>query len=132
MSSYQTIFIKEVTAGCGYWLQTNGSNISSGFNNGGCNEHGSRTPPVPLNQWSHVAAVFNDTANTYTLYLNGAAILTESEPRAPIPNSQALVFGQSGCSGCNFERWRGLLDDIRIYNRPLSATEVQADMNGGI
>ncbi len=51
-------------------------------------------------------------------------------PRSP--NTQGLVFGQSGCSGCSFERWRGLLDDIRIYNRPLSTAEIQTDMNGGI
>ena len=35
LSGYQTILIKEVTGGCGYWLQTTGNKISSGFSNGG-------------------------------------------------------------------------------------------------
>ena len=133
LTGYQTILIKEVTSGCGYYLQTTGARIDSGFNSGGCREHSSgSTPAIPLNQWSHLAAVFNDSANTYTLYLNGTAISTINETFAPNPNTQALVFGQSGCTSCGFERWRGLLDDIRIYNRPLSAGEVESDMNAGV
>ncbi len=132
LSDYQTILIKELTAGCGYWLQTAGSNLSSGFHNGGCRETSSTGPPIQLNQWSHVAAVFNDAANTYTLYLNGVAIRTVAESVAPNPNAQALVFGQSGCSSCGFERWRGLVDDIRIYGRTLSSEEIQTDMNNGV
>jgi len=132
LTAYQTILIKEVTGGCGYWLQTTGNALASGFNNNGCREHISGTPTIPLNAWSHLAAVFNDTANTYTLYLNGVAILTENETSVPLPNTQALVFGQSACSGCGNERWRGLIDDIRIYNRPLTATEIQTDLTTGI
>jgi glucose/arabinose dehydrogenase len=133
LSGYQTILIKEVTSGCGYWLQTTGNRLSSGFNSGGCRETVSTTPTIPVNQWSHVAAVFNDSANTYTLYLNGVAIRTVSQTLAPSPNSQALVFGQSGCGGgCGNERWRGLLDDVRIYGRALSSAEISADMNNGL
>jgi hypothetical protein len=132
LNAYQTVLIKEVTGGCGYWLQTTGNRIASGFSNGGCREFVSTTPTVPLNQWSHLAAVFNDTANTYTLYLNGTAILTAAQTVAPVPNTQALVFGQSACSSCGNERWRGLIDDIRIYSRALSATEIQADRDTGI
>lgn len=129
LSGYQTVLIKETTGGCAYWLQTSGTTVSSGFENGGCRDHQSTTPAVPVNQWSHLAAVFNDSANTYTLYLNGTPISTQSETVAPVANSQALVFGQSACGGCGYERWRGLLDEIRIYNRPLSTAEVRADMN---
>jgi glucose/arabinose dehydrogenase len=132
LSGYETVLIKEVTGGCGYWLQTTGNRIASGFNSNGCREYVSTTPTIPLNQWSHLAAVFNDSANTYTLYLNGTAILTASETAAPVPNTQALVFGQSACTSCGNERWRGLLDDIRIYNRPLSAAEIQADRDAGV
>jgi Concanavalin A-like lectin/glucanases superfamily len=28
--------------------------------------------------------------------------------------------------------WRGLLDDVRIYSRPLTATEIQTDLNTGV
>jgi glucose/arabinose dehydrogenase len=132
LSGYETVLIKEVTGGCGYWLQTTDANIASGFSNSGCREYVSSTPTIPLNQWSHLAAVFNDAANTYTLYLNGVAIRTVTETTVPVPNTQALVFGQSACSSCGNERWRGRIDDIRIYNRPLTASEIQTDMTAGI
>jgi glucose/arabinose dehydrogenase len=132
LSGYQTVLIKEVTGGCAYWLQTTGNKIASGFANSGCSEWVSGTPTVPLNQWSHLAAVFDDSANTYNLYLNGTAILTATTSLAPVPNTQALVFGQSACSGCGYERWRGLIDDVRIYNRALTATEIQADRDTGV
>jgi glucose/arabinose dehydrogenase len=131
LNGYQTVLIKEVSGGCAYWLQTAGSNLSSGFSSGGCREHLAGNSPLPLNQWSHVAAVFNDSANTYTLYVNGVAVTTQSETAAPVPTTQALVFGQTGCS-CGFERWRGLIDEVRIYSRPLTTGEIQADMASGI
>jgi Concanavalin A-like lectin/glucanases superfamily len=132
LTAYQTILIKEETGGCGYWLQTADNTIASGFNNSGCREHVSDTPTIPLNQWSHLAAVFDDAANTYTLYLNGVAVLTANETTAPVANTQALVFGQSACSSCGNERWRGRIDDIRIYNRPLTTSEIQSDLTTGI
>jgi hypothetical protein len=55
-----------------------------------------------------------------------------NETNLPSPNSQGLVFGQSACGSCANERWNGLLDEIRIYNRPLTTAEIQADMNSGI
>jgi glucose/arabinose dehydrogenase len=129
LSNYQTILIKETTGGaCGYWLQTTSNKIASGFRNGSCREYVSNTPTIPLNQWSHLAAVFDDSANTYKLYLNGALISTNTETLAPVPNTQSLLFGDDGSS----ERWRGLLDDIRLYNRPLSASEIQTDMNTSV
>jgi hypothetical protein len=133
LSDYQTILIKEETSGCAYWLQTAGTRISSGFANGYCRVHLSgAAPAIPLNQWSHLAAVFNDAANTYTLYLNGTAVSTTAQTAAPVPTTQPLIFGQTGWAGGGFERWRGLLDDVRIYNRALTTSEVQADMGGGI
>ena len=96
LSGYQTILIKEQTSGCAYWLQTTGNKISSGFRRNGCREHVNSSPDLPLNQWSHLAAVFNDAANTYTLYLNGTAVATQSETTSPTPTTQALVFGQIG------------------------------------
>ena len=90
-----------------------------------------RTPTIPLNQWSHLAAVFNDAANTYTLYLNGTAIRPDRDRRADSQHPGARLRPDRLCSR-GFERWRGLIDEIRIYSRLLSAAEIQADMNDGV
>jgi hypothetical protein len=128
LNGYQTVLIKENAiggSGCGYWLQTTGNQISSGFNNGsGCIEH-TANANLQLNTWSHIAAVFDDTANTYQIYLNGNLLSSQTETTVPIPNNQNLTLGQTAFG----ENWNGLLDDVRIYNRALSQAEIQADMN---
>jgi hypothetical protein len=130
VTGIQTIFIKELTNGCTYWVQLNGSRITTGFNNGsGCVERMSTTQTIPVNQWSHIAAVFDDTANNYKIYLNGNLVSTIAETRTPATSTNPLVFGQSGYAGGQYERWHGLIDDVRIYNRALTATEIQTDMN---
>ena len=128
LNGYQTVLIKENTnggGGCGYWLQTVGDQISSGFNNGsGCIEHAA-TANLQLNTWYHVAAVFDDTANTYQIYLNGMLLSSQTETTAPVPNNLNLTLGETSFG----ENWNGVLDEVRIYNRALSQTEIQTDMN---
>src|SRR5262249_60261274 len=67
---YQTILIKETTSGCAYWLQTNGNQVSSGFNNGsGWAENLTTTANLPPNAWSYLQAVFDAAAPTSPLHL---------------------------------------------------------------
>jgi hypothetical protein len=129
LSGYQTILIKETTSGCSYWLQTHGNQVNSGFNNGsGCAEHQTTTANLPLNAWSYLTAVFDAAAHTYKIYVNGNLVSSQTETGTIQPNTQSLVFGQSGCSSCGYERWRGLIDEVRIYNEALLPSEIQADM----
>lgn len=138
LTGYQSILTKETMGGgcstLAYWLQMNGNRISGGLHNGStCIEHLTvAQPTMSLNNWHHIAAVFDDAANTYKFYLNGNLVVTQTENGTPSPKTSALMIGQSGYNAGANERWRGLLDDIRIYNRPLSAAEVQTDMNTGL
>jgi glucose/arabinose dehydrogenase len=140
LTGYESIFTKEtVGGGCStlaYWLQLNGSRISGGFNNGTtCVEHPTTAQNLttgPNAPWYHIAAVFDDAANTYKIYLNGNLVTTQTENGAPVVKTSNLMIGQSGYTAGANERWRGLLDDIRIYNRPLTQAEIQADMNTGL
>ncbi len=43
-----------------------------------------------------------------------------------LPNTQALTIGRE----VNGSYWRGILDDVRIYNRALSGTEIMQLKNG--
>jgi chitodextrinase len=130
LTGYQTILIKETTGGCGYWLQTLGNQVSSGFRSGtGCSEHLTTNASLPLNAWSYVSVVFDATAKTYSIYVNGALISQQAEGGSLVTNTQALVLGQSACTSCGGERWRGAMDEIRIYRRALTAAEIQRDMN---
>jgi hypothetical protein len=81
-----------------------------------------------LNQWYHVAGVYNATTLTLDIYVNG--VLDDGLLRGTILSSQAIpnlnvnVGRRSG--GFYF---KGVIDDVRIYNRALSQTEIQTIMN---
>ena len=48
------------------------------------------------------------------------------QTNAPAVNTSPLYIGQFGG---NTDRLDGIVDEVRIYNRALSQTEVQSDMN---
>ncbi len=132
LSGAQTILIKESTSGCAYFLQTVDNEIDSGFNNGsGCVEHRTTTANLTAGNWYHVASVLDRSTNTFKIYLNGNLILNASETQAPVSNTQPLVFGMSGCNACGNERWNGAIDEVQLYNRALSASDIQQLFNPG-
>jgi len=78
---------------------------------------------LPVNAWSHLAATYDGT--TMTLYVNGAPLASQSASGAMTVSTDALTIGGNAFSGQN---WVGLIDEIRIYNRALTQSEIQADM----
>jgi len=92
---------------------------------------GSQT--VPLNQWSHLVFVHNDTS--WKFYRNGA----EVESIAPggsqtgniTPSDRQLgIGGRDNGSGWD-SFFAGIIDEVKVYNRALSATEVTNRYNSG-
>jgi hypothetical protein len=81
----------------------------------------------PFNQWNLVTLV--KQSNAYTIYVNGTSVHTGTIQSGTDFN-RALYFGSMG-DGNTWNVWKGSLDDIRIYNRALSASEVQAANAGG-
>ena len=125
VSGTQTVLIKETTVGCAYFLQIVNGQIDSGFNNGsGCIEHITTNANLVAGTWYNFTVVLDHTNNAYNTYLNGNLIASVAETGLPISNNQQLLLGRSGCSGCGFERLNGVLDEVKIYSRALSASEV--------
>ncbi len=73
---------------------------------------------VPVGQWAHVAYVWTGTENR--LYVNGAAVATNQT--APPANGQGVVMG---LETNGFSPWVGLLDEARVYERALTAGQIQ-------
>jgi len=128
LSGYQTAVHKGTSAACSYWLQTKGANPTSGFGTAssctGYAEHVVTNTTLQLNVWYHVAASFDNAANTLTYYVNANPVYSVADTRAPANSQESLIFGESSYSGGGFERWRGQLDEVRIYNRALNAAEI--------
>jgi hypothetical protein len=93
--------INRATSGTGYKLQSNQSYIADG------------------KTWTHVAVTFSGTNST--IYING-----EEDSSADfnlvsiVSNSSDLRIGAVG----NGNRWNGGLDDLRLYNKALTKSEI--------
>jgi hypothetical protein len=89
------------------------------------NASGSST--LPANTWTHLAATHN--GSTLRLYVNGTQVGTRSVSGALLTSSGALRIGGNSIWG---EFFQGRIDEIRVYNRALTANEIQADMNAPV
>ncbi len=85
---------------------------------------------MALNQWYHVAGVYNAAAQTLTVYLNGqtdnGALVGPVTATQQGSGLSVNIGRKPGNPGFEF---KGRIDDVRIYNRALSQAEIQADMN---
>ena len=77
-------------------------------------------PGLATNVWTHVALTFD--GKTLSTYCDGIPQGTAPQARVPGLKGVPLWFGR--CQGIGKGYLRGLMDEVRIYNRPLSATEV--------
>lgn len=72
------------------------------------------TASVPLNIWSHVAIVGNQSANTITAWLNGKQVGTAAWV-AVTPTAGAMNFGNFETPGAALQ-YSGLIDEATIHN----------------
>jgi glucose/arabinose dehydrogenase len=82
-----------------------------------------------LNTWYHVAGVYNATARTLDIYVNGVlddGVLRGTVPASQYNSTQNVNIGRRPSGGFYFQ---GTIDEVRIYNRALSQSEIQTDMN---
>lgn len=76
---------------------------------------------IPSNAWSHVAAIL-DTANLWTFYIDGVSVGTYQDDATHTYQSSATsVYVGNGFNAY----FPGSFDDVRVYNRTLSASEVK-------
>lgn len=76
-------------------------------------------------EWCHIAVVLSPVGKV--VYVNGVASHT-ADTAMPIATIAGLILGSYTTAGGFFG---GVLDDVRIYKRPLSAQEILAIYNGG-
>src|SRR2546427_4356918 len=79
---------------------------------------------LTVNTWTHLAGTYDGT--TVRLYVNGAQVASQAGSGAIATASGGLRVGGNSVGGGDFP---GRLDEVRIYNRALTAAEIQADMN---
>ncbi len=94
---------------------------------------------IPLNQWTHIAITFSSAAGAgrQRIYINGVADANTNNWTGTLAaNACPFYIGGdistgSGCTLLPGRNFRGMIDEVKLYNYELSAAEVQADMTLG-
>ncbi|MEV4361328.1 LamG domain-containing protein [Nonomuraea sp. NPDC049625] len=76
-----------------------------------------------LNEWTHLAGVYDSAARQISLYVNGRL---ESTVAATSPWNAAgpLTIGRGKINGAAADPWTGDLDEVRVYGRAMFADEL--------
>jgi hypothetical protein len=77
--------------------------------------------------WVHVAVTFDHAAGQARLYVNGALAASRSVSATPGSTGYPLGIGRDGRNGDSFN---GLIDDLKLFDRELSAAEIQTLYHG--
>jgi hypothetical protein len=82
------------------------------------------TTRVPPNAWTHLAVTYDGSA--LHLYVNGTLVNTRARSGEIATSNGVLRIGGTAIREQFFS---GRIDEVRIYNRALTAAEIQSDMN---
>jgi len=108
-----------------YVLQgTSGASAVPSFGLSGSSVNLSAPTPLSVNVWSHLAATYDGAS--MRLFVNGTEVASQPQTGAIIASTDPLSIGGNSFYG---ENWAGMIDEVRVYNRPLTASEIQADMS---
>ncbi len=76
---------------------------------------------LPLDEWHHIAGTYDRSVGA-TNYVDGVAEAVNPDPDGVRTNEMPLLLGENPEATGRF--YDGLLDDVRIYDRALSADEL--------
>jgi len=82
-------------------------------------------------QWYHIVTTYS-TAGTENMYVNSVLDngTQEGTPPTSVPSTSGINF-EVGSNNGGASKWNGLIDEVRVYNRALSADEIQKLYNAG-
>jgi len=78
---------------------------------------------VKINSWNHLA--FSYDGDTLRLYVNGEPSGESKVGRPRVPGRDGLAFGRRQDNSGDGYHFRGVLDEIRLYDRALTAAEIR-------
>jgi hypothetical protein len=111
-----------------YAMSLQGGNIGWYTYGGSTNLiHGMKTSygtSISVNTWTHVCGTYDGSA--WNIYINGAAFASVTDSQGPIHASAPFSVGAASINGAFQRFFTGSLDEVRVYSRALSSTEVAA------
>jgi hypothetical protein len=77
------------------------------------------TAAIAANTWTHLAMTYDGTTMRY--YVNGTQVATRAQTGAAATSAGLLRIGGNSVWG---EWFAGQIDEVRVYNRALTAAEI--------
>lgn len=75
-----------------------------------------------LDEWIHIAGVYDGSASEARIYLNGALMDTHGGPTGDVRTGQIAGIGRNGEAEASF--FNGAIDDLAVWSRALTPEEV--------
>jgi len=116
--------------GTAFWV--NGADFLAAGHDGSYSQVQENASNFPLNSWQFVGVAYDSNINggTLTLYRNGSQVGSATSISPPTGGYVTIgMFGDIG--GSEYNPWDGKIDEVRVYNRALSAAEVKRLYNMG-
>src|SRR5262249_600897 len=109
----------------GLWLRNENGALTmfTAIHQAGTSEPSLQGGSIPLNTWTHVAMTFDAASGQFTLYVNGRQVASATSPGVITATSRNVLIGRED----SFlpRPFNGLIDEVAIYSRALSASEIQ-------
>jgi hypothetical protein len=78
--------------------------------------------PIELNKWTYITGVYGNYDNEFKLYFNGVEVATNpADYGAIVDDGGVLTIGRDDGTSRYFP---GMMDEVRIYNTTLNATQI--------
>ena len=80
--------------------------------------------PAAINTWTHLAGVYDATAGTMKLYVNGTEVASTTHPGQTWNSTGQLVAGRTWWNDAFRDHWTGDIDDVQVIQVPLSVAGI--------
>ncbi|HEX2923863.1 MAG TPA: LamG-like jellyroll fold domain-containing protein, partial [Chloroflexota bacterium] len=125
LGGWRNVLLKEQSGDLTYGLYANtDSQRPAGYIYVGGEVDTRGNSQLPLNSWTHLAVTHDGTY--LNLYVNGSLASTKTIAGSTPASAGPVEIGGDDLWG---EYFSGSIDEVRIYDRALSQTEIQTDMN---
>jgi len=114
---YRTVALKETARGLAYGLYAGSGHATT------AREHYANATALPLNRWSHLAVTYDGTA--VRTFVDGREVHALAQTGRLRTSTHPLRFGGNAV----WREWfAGRLDEVRVYDRALTAAQLTRDM----
>jgi hypothetical protein len=95
------------------WMRINGNGL-----------HRGDIGPLDGSNWKMLTATYNSSTGQSKIYVNGSSVSSDSLSQNIDTNSDTLRIATEESLGGS-DKWDGKIDEVRVYNRSLSESEVE-------